>query len=179
MGLPETRAHGHNNRPAQTRMRRATAHGGSIDSPWVEREPNAAHGNACYASPALVLGFLALSFLLLIGVSIYAIVDVASRSDREFKAIGSERTTWLLLVLFVTVPAAIAYLVGVRPRLLAAPPVPLALPGWYPDPTVPTYLRYHDGVSWTVHVAPMLPAAAPPPPPQPPPQRVDAWGRPY
>lgn len=125
-----------------------------------------------------MLGFLALCFLAVIGVSIYAIIDVASRSDREFKAIGSERTTWLLLVLFVTVPAAIAYLVGVRPRLLAAPPVPLALPGWYPDPTVPTFLRYHDGVSWTVHVTPMLPAASPPPAPTNPP-RVDAWGRPY
>lgn len=126
-----------------------------------------------------MIGILAIFFLALIGVSIYAIVDVASRSDREFKAIGSERTTWLLLVLFVTVPAAIAYLVGVRPRLLAAPPVPLALPGWYPDPTVPTYLRYHDGVSWTVHVAPMLPAAPAPPPAPAPAPRVDAWGRPY
>ena len=126
-----------------------------------------------------MLGFLALCFLAVIGVSIYAIIDVASRSDREFKAIGSERTTWLLLVLFVTVPAAIAYLVGVRPRLLAAPPVPLALPGWYPDPTVPTFLRYHDGVSWTVHVTPMLPAASPPAAPPASPPRVDAWGRPY
>lgn len=126
-----------------------------------------------------MFGLFALALLGVLGLSIYAIVDVASRSDREFKAIGSERTTWLLLVLFVTLPAAIAYLVGVRPRLVAAPPVPLALPGWYPDPTVPTYLRYHDGVSWTIHVTPMLPAAPPPPPPAPaPPHRVDAWGRP-
>lgn len=128
-----------------------------------------------------VFGLLALTLLAVAGVNIFAIVDVARRSDREFKAVGSEKTTWLLLVLLAGIPAAIAYLAAVRPRLEAAPPVPLALPGWYPDPALPNYLRYHDGVQWTVHLAPMLPSAPPQPspyPPQPPPQPPGppGWG---
>ncbi len=127
-----------------------------------------------------MLGLLALSVLAAIGVNIFAIVDVARRSDREFKAVGSEKTMWLVLVLLAGIPAAIAYLAAVRPRLVAAPPVPLALPGWYPDPAMPSYLRYHDGVQWTGHVAPMLPAALPSAPPQPPTQPTPGgWGRPY
>jgi Protein of unknown function (DUF2510)/Phospholipase_D-nuclease N-terminal len=123
-----------------------------------------------------VLGLLALSVLAAIGVTIFAVVDVARRSDREFKAVGSEKTMWLVLVLLAGIPAAIAYLAAVRPRLEGAPPVPLALPGWYPDPAMPSYLRYHDGVQWTGHVAPMLPSAPPPvPPPGPGP---GGWGGP-
>ncbi len=125
-----------------------------------------------------MLGLLALSVLAAIGVNIFAIVDVARRSDREFKAVGSEKTMWLLLVLLAGIPAAIAYIAAVSPRLVAAPPVPLALPGWYPDPALANYLRYHDGVQWTVHVTPMLPSA-PPQPPAPPPQPTSGWGRPY
>ncbi len=108
-----------------------------------------------------LFGLIALFVLAAAGVNIFAIVDVARRSDREFKAVGSEKTMWLILVLLAGIPAAIAYLAAVRPRLESAPPVPLALPGWYPDPAVPNCLRYHDGVQWTAHIAPMLPSAPP------------------
>jgi hypothetical protein len=42
------------------------------------------------------------------------------------------------------------------------PPSPPA--GWYPDPKLPSQLRYWDGTTWTAHTAP---AAMPPPPPGP------------
>jgi len=120
------------------------------------REP--ARGNTA-TLPVSVFGFFALFLLAAVGVNVFAIVDVARRSDRDFKAVGSEKTMWLVLALLMGLPAAIAYLVAVRPRLEAAPPLPLALPGWYPDPAFPSYLRYHDGFQWTAHTAPMLPAA--------------------
>lgn len=96
----------------------------------------------------------------LLGLNIWAIVDVARRNDQQFKAIRSDKTMWLVLVLLAGLPAAIAYLAAVRPRL-ESPPPQLALPGWYPDPSAPGYLRYHDGASWTAALAPMLPPAQP------------------
>lgn len=124
----------------------------------------------------------------LLGLNIWAIVDVARRNEHAFKAIKSDKTMWLVLVLLVGLPAAIAYLAAVRPRL-ESPPPQLALPGWYPDPSAPGYVRYHDGASWTAAITPMLPPAqphyasnypynypspayppAPPPPPYPPTQ---------
>jgi hypothetical protein len=111
----------------------------------------------------------------LLGLNIWAIVDVARRNEHDFKAIKSDKTMWLVLVLLAGLPAAIAYLAAVRPRL-ESPPPQVALPGWYPDPSAPGYVRYHDGASWTAAITPMLPPAQhhyppqayPPAPPAPP-----------
>lgn len=96
----------------------------------------------------------------LLGLNIWAVVDVARRPDGAWKAIGADKTLWLLLVLLTGLPAAIAYLAAIRPRfdrlaLAPAQPHAIAAPaGWYPDPSMPGYVRYFDGTWWTTHVTP-------------------------
>ena len=69
----------------------------------------------------LILGILPLV------ISIWAIVDIAQRSDSEFQAIGQTKTTWLLLVVLLTflcgLPGAIiavVYLLAIRPKFVRA-----------------------------------------------------------
>lgn len=35
-------------------------------------------------------------------------------------------------------------------------PLPMAPPGWYPNPQQPDQLRWFDGTGWTEHVTPVL-----------------------
>lgn len=115
-----------------------------------------------------------------IGLWIWSVVDILGRSAYEWKAIGHDKTLWLVLILFVGLPGSIAYLAGMRPKLerLKAlggmpPQVMLnaAAPGWYPDPGGAPMLRWFDGRQWTPQTAPMGPAAGgmPPQPGGPPP----------
>jgi hypothetical protein len=62
--------------------------------------------------------------LTLIGVSVWAIVDVASHSKRDFYEAGSSKTAWIIVIAVFTffygfgVVIAIYYLIGVRPKVL-------------------------------------------------------------
>ncbi|HEY6469317.1 MAG TPA: DUF2510 domain-containing protein [Candidatus Dormibacteraeota bacterium] len=82
---------------------------------------------------------------------IVAIVEVARTPDWQFKAIGSEKLVWLLLVIFLGVIGALVWLFAKRSTVLAAahsvpPPPPPA--GWYPEPGAGS-LRWWDGVRWS------------------------------
>lgn len=111
----------------------------------------------------LELGIISM-ILGMIVFSVWGLVDVIRRPDHEWKAIGQEKILWLLGILFVGLPAVIAYFVLARPKLermhaLAGPP------GWYPDPGAHGYVRYWDGTQWTQHVSPVGPVALGPAPP--------------
>jgi hypothetical protein len=126
-----------------------------------------------------VVAFVGLFVLALVGLNIWAIVDVARQPEHAWKAIKQDRTLWLVLTLLAGLPCSIAYLVAIRPKLDAVPAM-LALPGWYPDPAMPGVMRYHDGTGWTAHAMPMLPPAQPPypyahPPYPPPPPTPPGW----
>ena len=122
-----------------------------------------------------MFAFVGLFVFALVGLNIWAIVDVARQPDHAWKAIKQDRTLWLVLTLLAGLPCSIAYLVAIRPRLDAVPAM-VALPGWYPDPMMPGVMRFHDGTSWTAHAMNMLPPAQPYPP-QPYPQQAypPAW----
>ena len=99
-----------------------------------------------------------------VGAWIWGLVDILGRNAYEWKAIGQDRTLWLVLLLFVGVPGALGYLLAIRPKLervkalgpaaaypmLAPPP-----PGWYPDPSGGQYMRWFDGRQWMAQTAPM------------------------
>ncbi len=107
--------------------------------------------------------------------SIVAVVDAASRPRWAYEQAGFEKVVWVtlaamgILLLWIGVVGAVAYLVGVRPKVVAAqatprlhvpapPPPPLVAPTarpaeWLADPTRRHELRYWDGARWSSHVS--------------------------
>jgi hypothetical protein len=69
-----------------------------------------------------ILGLISLAGLVLV---VWAVVDMAGRSEAEFEAIGSNRTVWLVGTIVLTLACgvgvipALVYLLSVRPRLQA------------------------------------------------------------
>lgn len=62
----------------------------------------------------------------------------------------------VLLLFLVLVPVAIVFIVRAANRS-TGPAAPGAAPGWYPDVSDPTLMRWHDGRSWTSGTAPRQP----------------------
>jgi H+/Cl- antiporter ClcA len=91
-------------------------------------------------------------------VLIVSLVQVVRIPDHQFRAAGSEKVTWILLVVLLNPVGGLIWLLSKRKKLRAArgviPPPP---PGWYPEPS--GALRWWDGSRWSdvQHV--------PPPPP--------------
>ena len=99
-----------------------------------------------------------------IGAWVWSLVDILKRSEPEWKAIGQDRTLWLLVILFVGVLGSIGYLLAVRPKLERAralgampgfPVLGAVPPGWYPDPSGAPLMRWFDGRQWTPQTAAM------------------------
>jgi hypothetical protein len=91
---------------------------------------------------------------------IVALVEVARIPDHQYRAAGTEKVVWVLIVALVGVIGALIWLFSTRNRVLAAAGWLPALPaGWYPDATSGG-VRWWDGQRWT--------DAHQPPPPSPP-----------
>jgi hypothetical protein len=73
---------------------------------------------------ALVL-IVPIIILALIGLSVWAIVDVSSHSKKDFYEAGSSKTAWIIVIAVFTFLygfgafIAIYYLIRVRPKVLA------------------------------------------------------------
>ncbi|MEX1365516.1 MAG: DUF2510 domain-containing protein [Nannocystaceae bacterium] len=99
-----------------------------------------------------------------IGAWVWSLVDILKRSEHEWKALGQDRTLWLLVILFVGVLGSVGYLLAIRPkfeRLRAMGGIPVVPmlgavpPGWYPDPSGAPAMRWFDGRQWTPQTAAM------------------------
>lgn len=119
-----------------------------------------------------------LFFLLLMAISvgglvfwIIVLVECIKFPDAVYRAAGSEKITWVLVVALAGWIGGLIYWFRVRSNLLeaersgawqayAAPhPGPFAAqpatpPGWYRDPQADGQLRWWDGWRWTDHTAP-------------------------
>ena len=99
-----------------------------------------------FALFGLLFGLLWIGALVL---WIVAIVEVAKTPDWQFRAVGSEKVVWLLLVIFLGIIGALVWWFAKRSQVLAATGrIPAPPPGWYPEPGAGS-LRWWDGVRWT------------------------------
>jgi Protein of unknown function (DUF2510)/Phospholipase_D-nuclease N-terminal len=95
--------------------------------------------------PLLFLGLWAAALVFWI----LAIVEVAKIPDWQFKAVGSEKIVWLLIVVLLGIIGALIWLLAKRSDVKAgAGRIPTPPPGWYPEPGVGS-LRWWDGVRWS------------------------------
>jgi hypothetical protein len=91
---------------------------------------------------------------------IVKLVQVARIPEFQYRAAGTDKTTWILVVVLTSFIGALIWQFGPRRRVLNAAGSPPTPPGWYITST--GVLRWWNGNSWTdaVHT--------PPPPPNPP-----------
>lgn len=91
------------------------------------------------------MDLVALLFLVVIGTSIWVLVDASNRE-------GGNALFWFigclaLWILFFPWYVAQRQRMPLKPP--PAPPPPKREPGWHPDPGDATRERYHDGRGWT------------------------------
>lgn len=86
---------------------------------------------------------------------IISIIEVAKIPDPQFKAAGTDKIVWLLVVILLGVIGALIWRFVKRNDVLAAEgrSAPSAggspAAGWYPEPGAAGTLRYWDGTRWT------------------------------
>ncbi|MCU1452330.1 MAG: hypothetical protein JWN46_476 [Acidimicrobiales bacterium] len=77
-----------------------------------------------------------------------ALIEVIKLPDHQFRAAGTEKTTWILAVALAGIVGALIWRFLKRQEVLAAAGwLPIAPPGWYPDPVTGSPCWW-DGVAW-------------------------------
>ena len=80
---------------------------------------------------------------------IVTIVEVCKIPDYQYRAAGTEKLTWILVVVLTQVIGALIWRFAKRNDVQnAAGRLPPPPPGWYPD-TAPGSFRWWDGATWT------------------------------
>jgi hypothetical protein len=106
--------------------------------------------------PVIGFGFAVIPLLLFsalwVGAFVFwivVIVEVAKIPDMQFRAAGSEKIVWLLIVILAGIIGSLVWWFAKRDDVLRrAGSVPPPPPGWYPEGATGT-LRWWDGFRWT------------------------------
>jgi hypothetical protein len=98
----------------------------------------------------LFVPFLFLAIWLgIVGFWIAKLVEVVRIPDYQYRAAGTDKVTWVVVVAVVQIIGALIWQFARRRQVLdAAGRVPPPPPGWYPEPGTGT-LRWWDGFRWT------------------------------
>lgn len=83
---------------------------------------------------------------------IVTLVEVVRIPDDQYRLAGTEKTPWVLLVVFAQIIGAVIWRLSRRKSVLAAHSATRLAPpaGWYPEP-VTGQLRWWNGSAWTEH----------------------------
>ncbi len=99
----------------------------------------------------VVFGLFALLMVAGLVFWILKLVEIAGIPDDQFRAAGTEKVTWLIVVVLVGAIGALIWQFARRQDVLdAAGRIPAPRPGWYPEPGTGTQ-RWWDGSAWTDH----------------------------
>lgn len=98
------------------------------------------------------LGVMA-SVFSMTGFMVWGLYDSTRYPEHTWRAVGSERSAWQLVIFFGGFLGALIYAASIRPKLRRAHQHPSPA-GWYPDPNGQPLARWYDGNAWTHHVAP-------------------------
>jgi hypothetical protein len=82
---------------------------------------------------------------------ILKIIEVARIPEAQFRAVGTDKTLWVVVVVIAQVIGALIWQFAKRADVLAAAGrVPNPPPGWYPESATGA-MRWWDGIAWTEH----------------------------
>jgi len=111
--------------------------------------------NSGAGSSGVTAGIAILFFVVLFGVYIASfvfwimkVVEVARIPDFQYRVVGSEKVSWVLVGVLAGIIGALIWQFAKRRDVLAAAGVvALPPPGWYPDPATGV-MRWWDGRQW-------------------------------
>lgn len=99
---------------------------------------------------ALIIG----AWLAVMVLWVLSLIELVKLPDQQFQAAGTEKVTWILVVALTGFIGAIIWWLAKRRDVLdAVASLPVAPPGWYPDPGADAGgpLRWWNGSTWTGH----------------------------
>lgn len=102
----------------------------------------------------LAIVWLSVMALLVVGTAawVWLLIEVVRLPEHQFRAAGTEKSTWVLVVVLAGQIGAAIWFFTQRKKVLAlsgvpAPPVATPAAGWYPEPGT-GQIRWWDGQRW-------------------------------
>jgi len=99
------------------------------------------------------LFFVAMFGAMIAGIVFWVLklIEVVRIPDQQFRAVGTDKSTWVIVVAVAQIVGALIWQFAKRAEVLgAAGRVPSPPPGWFPEPGSQA-LRWWDGSQWTEH----------------------------